>query len=174
MSWFAKGSFVALGAVAALRLFAAAGALVVHTPSVPVGLYWRHATAAAPARGSYVCIEAVGPAAPAMLRSGVASGTLPQAWRSEPLVKRVAAVAGDVVSYDPARGVLVNGEVWPLSRVRSRDKTGRALTSATFPQTLEAGEVWLASEHELGYDSRYFGPVPVKALGCEARPVWTW
>lgn len=153
---------------------AAAGWMLVHTPSVPEGLYRRHAVERrALTAGAYVCVDAIAPTAPIALREGVQTGALPAAWRSEPLVKRIAATEGAYVTVADD-GVRVNGEMLPMSAPAAADSTGRKLPRAASAVRLERAELWLRSEHPHGFDSRYFGPVSVAALTCVAEPVWTW
>lgn len=165
------GVVVALGASGAY----AAGLRVVVTPSVPEGLYLARPRST-PRVGEYACFEPGGLDAPAVLRLELASGHLPRFWYRSQLMKRVGAVRGDTVSVvrrHDGDHVAVNGTVLPSSRVHARDGVGHALPRARLPVTLEAGEVWLTSQHSRGYDSRYFGPVRVAALRCAARPLWT-
>jgi type IV secretory pathway protease TraF len=68
--------------------------------------------------------------------------------------------------------VLINGALLPASVARQGD--GPIQPYADLPRELASGELWLASLHEEGFDSRYFGPVQRAALSCVAEPVWTW
>jgi conjugative transfer signal peptidase TraF len=89
-----------------------------------------------------------------------------------PLLKRVVATEGDLVSYDEGeRAVTVNGEYVPMTEILSRDTEGRELPRASFPTVLKKGEAWLSSENIRGYDSRYFGPVSTDLLQ-KATSVW--
>lgn len=168
-------SLVAFASLATVRVAAWQGALVVHTPSVPMGLYWRHELPlGGPARGAYVCVDAISPEAPAVLRDGVLSGWLPSDWRSQVLVKRVAAVPGQRVAYVEGQGVMVDNELLRASRPQSADSHGTPLPQPSYPVDLQGGQVWLSSEHGRGFDSRYFGAVNVGALSCVAEPLWTF
>ena len=90
------------------------------------------------------------------------------------LLKQVVAVEGDVVSYDAEeRSVIVGSTLIPISEIRSQDVMGRAMPSPQFPIRLKPNEAWLASDNERGYDSRYFGPVPLHLLQ-PARLVLAW
>lgn len=82
------------------------------------------------------------------------------------LLKKVVALEGDVVSLDASQhSVTVDDVHVSLSEWRSRDIAGRVMPSPPpFPIRLKAGEAWLASENERGYDSRYFGPVHTRLL----------
>jgi conjugative transfer signal peptidase TraF len=151
-----------------------AGFRYVNTPSVPMGLYKTRPAPKPIQRGEYVCLLASGAHAPNVLRGAVASGLLPTEWKVQSLMKRVAGVWGDVVTYENRVGVLVNGIAIRDSVRLPKDSYGNALPSPRFPVVLEPGQVWLASEHARGFDSRYFGPVEVAALGCVGEPAWTF
>ena len=91
-----------------------------------------------------------------------------------PMLKRIVATAGDVVSYDvEERAVTVNGAYILMTEIYSQDTEGKPLPSANFPVRLNKDEVWLSSEHIRGYDSRYFGAISQDILQG-AKPVWLW
>jgi conjugative transfer signal peptidase TraF len=91
---------------------------------------------------------------------------------SMPMLKRVVATKGDVVSYDENEEVVtVNGQYILMTTILSKDTEGRPLPRAVFPILLKAKEFWLSSENIRGYDSRYFGPVSADLLRG-AVPIW--
>lgn len=171
--WACCGAVVGLSVVGIL---AALGVLIVHTPSIAEGVYLREAVGAGgPLQvGNVVCLDAMSAFAPELLREGLAAGRLPEAWRTEPLVKHVAALGGDTVAYEPELGVLVNGKALPNSVRKPVDLAGEPLPSPAVPSSVPVGHIWLASTHPDGFDSRYMGPVDVRALSCVAEPVWTF
>lgn len=133
------------------------------TPSVPVGL-WRIAGKAE--KNGYVFVTAFEHPG---YRMAAERGYLTD---GKAMVKRVVATEGDLVSYDASeRAVTVNGAYIPMTEILSRDTEGRDLPAASFPRRLVSGEAWLSSENVRGYDSRYFGPVPLEALQG-ARLLW--
>lgn len=87
------------------------------------------------------------------------------------LLKRVLAISGDVVSYD-GNNLIVNGSLIAHSKIYEIDGRGDILPKVSFPITIPAEMVWLFSDDEEGYDSRYFGPVPVQNIKSGARLVW--
>ncbi|WP_083991899.1 S26 family signal peptidase [Bradyrhizobium embrapense] len=93
---------------------------------------------------------------------------------SVPLLKRVAAVAGEEVcrSRQPMDAISIGGKV--AAEVQEKDHAGRPLPSWEGCMRLIEGEYFLLQPHPLSFDSRYFGPV----LRCDilgvARPLWTW
>lgn len=165
----------------ALLLLNLAGFQIVYTPSVPVGLYHRHRIDQSyePKLGEYVCIEGWRAEAPALFRATVAAGIVPRDWgRDEPLVKRVAGLPGDVVTYVDEPGgrghIEVNGRQLPASERLKHDGGGARLPRPSYPFVLASDEVWLMSDHPRGFDSRYYGPVRHAALGCSTKLLWAW
>jgi conjugative transfer signal peptidase TraF len=150
-----------------------AGLRINDTPSMPRGL-WRVVDRDGPLeRGEIVtiCPPDTPPIRQGAERGYIPGGSCPGGY--EPLVKPIAATAGDRVAVSTA-GVTVNGQPVRGTAQLTRDSAGRPLRP--FPagayQVLP-GEVWLLSGHDpRSFDSRYFGPVPaVNVLGV-ARPVW--
>ncbi len=94
---------------------------------------------------------------------------------AEPVVKRLAAVAGDVVEVT-GEGVLVDGAALPCSRPLAEDHGSRPLEPfAPGPHRLASDEVWLYSPYEArSWDSRYFGPIPAENVLHVVAPVLTF
>lgn len=91
---------------------------------------------------------------------------------NEPLVKRVIAVAGDIVEVDEQDNVYVNGErLDDASYIRNDGQTYRHGTQ-TYPLTVPEGCVMLMGDHRsVSWDSRYtdIGCIDVDALLGKAR-----
>ena len=106
----------------------------------------------------------------------VKRGDLPSDRRlvkSEYLLKRVAAVEGDIVDYNAANErVCINGTPLPNSKIFLSGKNGITLPHPEYPYAVPKDCVYLSSEHIYGYDSRYFGPAPLCSVIATARPVW--
>ena len=106
-----------------------------------------------------------------MERGYIPSGNCPGGY--EPLVKPVAATAGDIVAVSP-NGVSVNGQLLPDSAQLAVDSAGRPLRA--FPAGVyhvSTGEVWLLAKHDAhSFDSRYFGSVPIVNTRSAEHPVW--
>ena len=77
---------------------------------------------------------------------------------AHPMVKEVGALPGETVSLSGGR-FRVDGTDRGSLVVLSADSQGRTLGAFPTPYTLKAGEFWLVSHPEKGFDSRYFGPV---------------
>ena len=143
------------------------------TRSMPVGL-WRVAPMLAELhRGEVVtvCPPDTASTRDAAARGYIAAGTCPGGY--EPLIKPVAAVAGDQVMVGRA-GISVNGVLLDGTAQLGRDSAGRVLQAVPFGvHPVPAGHVWLLAGHDArSWDSRYFGPVPVSDVQAVARPVW--
>ena len=108
-----------------------------------------------------------------MERHYLGAGSCPDG--SEPVVKVLAAVAGDRIEVT-ASAVLVNGVRLPHSRPLDRDRGGRELLPfAAGEHRLAPGEVWLYSPYEeRSWDSRYFGPVRIENVATIVEPLATF
>jgi conjugative transfer signal peptidase TraF len=161
LRFFAVISVVALTAVIACRAVACHLSINV-TQSLPPGLYWLSPTRQ-PARGSLVAFPP-----PASVRELVtARRYLPP---SVLLLKRVVAVAGDVVCIAGNR-YSANGI--PLDVIAAADHAGRPLPRPfPFCGVVPPGVVFVAGHGPSSLDSRYFGPVPLSTLTV-AVPLWT-
>ena len=106
-------------------------------------------------------------------RSYLGAGSCPNG--TEPVLKVVAAVAGDVVQLTAA-GVAVNCELLAHSRPLERDRGGRELAAySAAPRRLAPGEIWLHSPfEERSWDSRYFGPVSAACVTDVVAPLVTF
>ena len=128
------------------------------SPSVPLGVYHLTAVSTTPlVRGTLVVL----PVPPAV-----------QAWHSRwlPLLKPVAAVAGDVVCVDED-GLWVAGQWYgPVYQ----EAHGLPLPQIAGCLVVQPGAVFLASTAPKSNDSRYFGPVSLSVIRAIATPLWTW
>jgi conjugative transfer signal peptidase TraF len=129
--------------------------------SAPVGLY--RVLPGKPIRGDLVLVHT-----PNSVRQLAAEwGYLPA---TVPLVKRVAAVDGDIVC---AAGdvISVNGRV--VAERLARDRLGRPLPSWSGCHLLDDGEAFLLMEGVSdSFDGRYFGPIPTAAIIGRLVPLW--
>ena len=93
--------------------------------------------------------------------------------KSEYLLKRVAAVEGDIVDYNATNErVCINGTPLPNSNIFPSGRNEITLPHPEYPYAVPKDYVYLSSEHIYGYDSRYFGPAPLCSVIAVARPVW--
>ena len=142
------------------------------TASMPRGL-WQVRTGAPVARASVVAICPPDRAdiREAAQRGYITAGSCPGGL--EPLLKPVAAIAGDLVTVTP-HAVAVNGQPIADTAPLARDEAGRALRPVSpGSYRVASGEVWVLSSHDpRSFDSRYFGPLPAAGVQGEARPLW--
>ena len=99
-------------------------------------------------------------------------GTCPDGYAA--LLKPVVAWPGDVVTTSPA-GVIVDGTPVPNSSPLTRDSLGRELHPYPYGtyKVLE-GQIWVVSSYSSrSFDSRYFGPVPLRTVREWVRPFIT-
>ncbi len=142
--------------VLALLLFLSSGFRLQLTGSGPRGI-WQFKDSDL-ALGSWVAICAEPPIAMmARERGYLAKG--PCTGDVTPMLKRVAALPGDVVDLGPA-GVAINGQLLPGTPVLPTDREGRPLPHPDWGQYAVApGTLWVINTKRDSFDSRYFGPV---------------
>ena len=169
-------AYASTGTVTLAMLAAASsvGLRVNTTASMPRGL-WRVVDYDAPLRRGEVvaiCPPDITPVRQGAERGYIPVGGCPGGY--EPLVKPIAATAGDVVDISIGGWVSVNGQAVPDTAQLARDSAGRALSPVppgAYPVGL--GDVWVLSGHDpRSFDSRYFGPVPAANVQGVAYPVW--
>jgi conjugative transfer signal peptidase TraF len=87
-----------------------------------------------------------------------------------PLLKPVVASAGDVVDVSVS-GIIVNNVPVPNTAPLSADTEGRSLAHWPFGRyTVPPECVWVASSYNpRSFDSRYFGPLAVRAIRHRVR-----
>jgi len=141
--------------------------------SFPVGIY--RAVTKEPGRGDLVFF--MPPRRPvfdlAKERAYIGRGFDPR--ESELMLKRIVAVADDEISID-ATGVTVERLPVPDSVPGTSDPARRAMPVCRLEHyRLRRGEVLVMSDHSnLGFDARYFGPIPSICIRSVVVPVWTW
>lgn len=133
------------------------------TASAPLGFY-RMAPVAVPSVGDWVAYR---PPAP-LARWLSAGGYLPA---HVPLLKKVAAVAGEEVCRD---GDVLSIDETRVARILHQDSRGRPLRGWVGCRRLRDGELFLLNPAPRSLDGRYFGPVRTADLMGRAEPLWTW
>lgn len=131
--------------------------------SAPIGLY-RVTHDRAILRGELVLARPV----PALAAFAAARGFLPL---GVPLVKRVAAIAGDKVC---ARGSAIFIDDHFAAARLAFDSKGRPLPAWSGCRTLLANDVLLLmAKVRSSFDGRYFGPTPASDIVGRLHPIWT-
>ena len=129
--------------------------------SVAAGLY--RVISGAPERGDFVLVRIP----KSIEKLAAMRGYLPA---GVPLIKRVAAVAGnDVCAFDGA--IIVNGGI--VARQRKADRAGRSLPRWNECRALAGGEFFLLGDAPDSFDSRYFGPVSSARVIGRVVPLWS-
>ncbi len=80
-----------------------------------------------------------------------------------PLVKAIVGLPGDKITISQ-NGIAVNDQLRPLSAIRPLDSKGRPMISRLQTGLIPEGKALVLSEHEGGFDGRYFGLVDLKNL----------
>ena len=164
---------LATGVLGAGSMIAAAhgiaGPRVNLSPSVPVGLYMYVPGAVHRSDFAQACLP------DALARYAYAKHIIftggACANGSEPLVKVVAGLPGDVVTV--ARDIKIDGRPWPLSTIRNVDSLGRRvdlrLARGTF--VVQPNHVLLLGLNPRSWDGRYFGALPSSAITGRWFPI---
>lgn len=97
----------------------------------------------------------------AMERGYIGLGACPDG--SQPLVKRVVGLPGDAVDID-YEGIRVNGRLQRDSCARRLDSRGREMRSQLKTCFIPDGYALLLSNTPNGFDSRYFGLIPLSSI----------
>ena len=99
-------------------------------------------------------------------------GTCPDGYAA--LLKPVVAWPGDVVTTSLG-GVNVNGAQVPNSSPLTRDSLGRELRPYPYgTYKVAQDQIWVVSSYNArSFDSRYFGPVPLRTVREWVRPFIT-
>ena len=135
------------------------------SPSLPIGI-WRVSPLDRELRRGDI-VSFCPPDTPAFReawRRGYLGGGLCEGGY-EPLLKPVAAIAGDRLNRTE-EGISINGRLIANSKSLTHDSSGRTLPSPGADNVIVAkGEVWVISSYNpLSFDSRYFGPVPISRI----------
>jgi len=125
------------------------------SPSVPYGLYRLAAVPTPLTPGTLVVLPV-----PDSMR----------AWQTIPLLKPVAAVAGDTVCVEAERLQIAGVDFGPVYRAAQ----GHTLPTLDGCATVPVGAVFLASHAPRSLDGRYFGVTPLTTVTAQALPVLTW
>ena len=135
---------------------------------MPLGLWRFNATRDHIARGEVV-VACLPP--DAVQHRYLGPGSCPTGF--EPVLKPVAAVAGDVVEASGA-GIRVNGALLPETAPMALDAAGRPLPHVTGTSTVAPGSIWLVAPRRISFDSRYFGAVHLDQIQGRASPLAVW
>lgn len=166
-------TLVALAAILGLALSARSRVRINWTDSLPRGLYL---VAAVPRNGVVrgQIVVACPPRSYAEIgrdHGYLISGGCPGGVA--PVLKLVAARAGDIVQLSSA-GIEVNGSRLPGTTLLAVDNHSDPPAHVAFGiYRVPVGEIWLFTSKPDGYDSRYFGPVPISNVLNIARPLLT-
>ena len=94
---------------------------------------------------------------------------------AEPVLKVIGGLRGDEVDVEDG-WIAINGKRLANSATLTQDSVGRLLTHVVWGKRRVAPEeVWLFGlNNRRSWDSRYFGPIPLRAIRGVAEPLLTW
>jgi conjugative transfer signal peptidase TraF len=173
---FALRTWLGIGLFAALVFGAhGAGFRINESPSLPIGIWRVSPLDRGLRRGDVVsfCPPDTPAFREAQVRGYVGGGLCEGGY--EPLLKPVAAIAGDHLSRTD-EGISINGRLIANSKRLDHDGSGRTLPSPGANNLIVAkDEIWVISSYNpLSFDSRYFGPVPISKIEGLARPLFVF
>lgn len=131
------------------------------THSAPTGLYRR--STGPITKDSWVLIWPPKSAADIAARRGYLPARVP-------MVKRVAALSGDLVCRSDET-VSINGQ--PKATALRADAEGRPLPQWSGCSRLTDGQLLVLTRPATSFDGRYFGPIPASNLVERIEPLWT-
>jgi len=154
-------SMLSLAAPFLLWLIWVLGFRINVTPSLAYGLYRISTQPVLPERLASFCLNSDFSKL-ARERGYLAVGSCPSGLR--PLLKQVMGLPGDVVGFQDGL-ITLNGQIIAETAVAAKDRHGRPLppphlTAGVIPQ----GQALLLSQHNVSFDSRYFGLVPLDSI----------
>ena len=178
LRWVAslRVAFVSLGAlaIAVMLLWTGFGVVFNYTHSAPFGLYREQFDSEAaihgPAPYVFFCPDRRWSSMHGEPNYRDPMRTCPDGF--SPLIKPVVAWPGDLVSVS-ANGISVNGQMLKNSAPIERDSKGQQLhTFAAGEYRVGPKELWVVSSFSpRSFDSRYFGPIPLKSVHSWLRPL---
>lgn len=168
--------FVPIGALAigAMFLWTGFGVVFNYTHSAPFGLYREEfeseATIHDPAPYVFFCPDRRWPSMRGEPNYRDPMRTCPDGF--SPLIKPVVAWPGDLVSVS-ANAIRVNGRPLPNSAPIERDSKGQQLRPFAHGEyRVGPNELWVVSSFSTrSFDSRYFGPIPLRSVHSWLRPL---
>ena len=131
------------------------------TASAPIGLYRR--SYAPVGQATWVLINPPRPLADFAARRRYLPANVP-------MVKRIAAVAGDTVCR-ASRTITINGRVQAIAL--TQDSKGRALPVWRGCHRLKTGQIFVLAPSLASFDSRYFSVIPRAQIIERIEPLWT-
>jgi conjugative transfer signal peptidase TraF len=173
---FALRAWLGIGLFAALILSAHdVGLRINESPSLPIGIWRVSPLERGLRRGDIVsfCPSETPAFREARRRGYVGRGLCKGGY--EPLLKPVAAIAGDRLTRTDD-GISINGHLIANSKSLDHDSSGRTLPSPGPSNSVVAkGEVWVISSYNpLSFDSRYFGRIPISSIEGLARSLFVF
>jgi conjugative transfer signal peptidase TraF len=170
------GLLLGAGAAVSAVAFGEFGFVFNFTHSAPLGIYRPVASPAGPLRGNspyaFFCPDQRWPGFKNNPNARRSLGTCPDGYAA--LLKPVVAWPGDTVTTSPA-GIAVNGMPVLNSAPLTRDSLDRQLHPFPYgTYQVLSGQIWVVSSYSSkSFDSRYFGPVPLKTVREWVRPLIT-
>jgi len=162
-------ALVLLGMITFSSVLMMCGLRINTSSSIPKGLYWMSKDIAS--KGQYIIFC---PQNTKLFRNALNKGYLDVGFcedRFKPLMKKIVAMEGDVVSSMPY-GVIINNLLLPFSKPKLVDGLPQW---RVFNYRLKQEEVLvMTDQNPWSFDGRYFGLIHKKQIQSVIKPIWTW
>jgi len=165
---------VAGGAIGLMLTGVNLGLVFNYTHSAPYGLYWEVSDGEKARRNPppyiFFCPDLRWPSMKGQPNYRSPMRTCPDGF--SPLIKPVVAWPGDTVETTP-QGLLVNGAPLAHTQPINHDSKGRLIRPYPYGiYRVQPGQVWAVSSFSpRSFDSRYFGPIPIRSIHLWIRPL---
>jgi conjugative transfer signal peptidase TraF len=165
---------VGIAALGIMAIWIHYGIVFNYTHSAPFGLYREISLPAStphnPAPYVFFCPDRRWPSMKGQPNFRDPMRTCPDGY--SPFIKPVVAWPGDTVETSAA-GIVVNGRPLPNTSTMDHDSTGHKIHPFPAGQYIvQQGELWVVSSFSpRSFDSRYFGPIPLKSVRSWIRPL---
>jgi conjugative transfer signal peptidase TraF len=165
---------VCSGAIGLMLAAAKLGLVFNYTHSAPFGLYVETSARVQnerdPALYIFFCPDVRWPSMKGQPNYRSPMRTCPDGF--SPLIKPVIAWPGDTVQTT-RQGLIVNGVALSNTVPLDHDSKGRSIHPYSFgTYRVEPGQLWAVSSFSpRSFDSRYFGPIPMRSIHLWVRPL---
>ncbi len=142
------------------------------TSSLPLGIWKIDKSFTRIEKGDYVWFMATKEIADFALERGYLQENIKCENNTIPLLKTVYGLPGDTYSFHENE-IRINDIPVKNTKRRINDSKERPM-----PRILNGivrkNQLFVLTMHTYSYDSRYYGPIPIKNVEGKARPIMTW
>lgn len=142
------------------------------TASLPLGVWKIDKSFIRIEKGDYVWFTATKEIADFALERGYLQENVKCKNNTIPLLKIVYGIPGDTYSFHQNE-IRINNVAAKNIKRRETDSKDRPMPRISNGIVREK-QLFVLTRHTHSYDSRYYGPIPIKNVEGKARPIMTW